>query len=511
MATKQTQKYQKLAREFIQNIPPYPKGKYKDRGIVIPAGGPTYFIGMWVCVSMLRHFGCNLPVEVWYLGRHEMDDRMKQLAAELGDVKCIDAYKVARKVKGHRWSSKPGWELNPFCLLHSRFREVLFLDADNVPIKNPEYLFETKAFKETGAIFWPDYLRLARNRPIWKICEVPYKNESEFESGQIVVDKEKCWRELQLTMHYNMYSGFYYQHVWGDKETYHMAWRRLNTKYTMIPYPIKRLPTNGSGASGSLVMCQHDLTGNIVFQHRNMRKWTLNLASNTRIAGFKYESKCLQFVRQLAKKWDGVVSSVAPSTNEEKKAFDELVRTEIYEYCRVGYDRRHISFKANQRIAKGRAKLEQTWEVEERDGQIILSINGDGKHTMELRRREDGSWVGRWLIHEKMPIRLIPTTKVKGKRTKKVAELLQRRFIYRRIGHDKRVMELHPDGRITEGRGTCEKKWELRMNESIPQLIISGDSGITCVLQEMPDGVWEGKWETREKPKIELIPLPENE
>jgi hypothetical protein len=394
--------------------------------------------------------------------------------------------------------------------LHSRFKQVLFLDADNVPIKNPEYLFGTSEFKSTGALFWPDYQSLAPNRPIWKICEVPYRSEPEFESGQIVVDKQRCWRELQLTMHYNTYSGFYYQHIWGDKETYHMAWRRLGTKYSMTAYPIHRLPQSGRGAIGSLVMCQHDFKGEIVFQHRNMEKWKLNVGSNVRIQGFKYESKCLQFIKQLGKRWNGIIAATTPKTAKERAAYNEIVQTEIYEYERIGYDKRHLSFRDNQRIAKGRAKLEQIWEVEERNGEVILSINGDGKHTMELRRREDGVWAGRWLLHERMPVRLTPTSRAKNvDRQKKVEQLLQRRFIYRRIGHDKRVMELHPNGFITEGKGTCEKKWELRMDGKMPQLVISGDDGVTCILQEQPDGVWEGKWVVYEKPKIELIPLPE--
>jgi len=50
-----------------------------------------------------------------------------------------------------------GRELKAFALLHSAFREVLLLDADNVPLVAPAFLFETKQFADTGAIFWPDY------------------------------------------------------------------------------------------------------------------------------------------------------------------------------------------------------------------------------------------------------------------------------------------------------------------------------------------------------------------
>jgi hypothetical protein len=460
---------------------------------------------------MLRYLGCKLPIEFWHLGRYEIDDRMRELTKQIGgDVSCVDALEVARGLEGFRWSSKPGWELKPFCIIHSRFREVLMLDADNVPVRDPEYLFETKEFKATGAIFWPDYLRLQKNRLIWPICEVAYRNEPEFESGQIVVDKLRCWKELQLTMHYNNHSDFYYRHIWGDKETYHMAWRRLNTKYSMTRYPIHRLPANGVGGGGSLVMCQHDFDGNIVFQHRNLAKWDLNPASNRRIDGFKHEQRCLQFIKELSKLWNGLLDVIKPRTNAEKQAFNELVANEIYMYDRQGKGQRHISFAPNQTIARGRARLEQSWEVTENiNGEVILTISGDGQRTMELRRREDGVWLGGWLVFEKSKVTLTPTSKVKDDVLQKtMARLLRERYIYRRINHDKRLMELGADGTIVNGRGTNEQHWELRLSGRMPQLVIYGADNVMCVLEEKTDGVWHGQWTTRDKLKIDLIPIP---
>src|SRR4029453_2174085 len=96
--------------------------------------------------------------------------------------------------------------------------------ADNVPVRNPEYLFDAEPYRQRGAVFWPDYGRLAPTRAIWRICGVPYRDEPEFESGQILLNKRRCWRALQLTMHMNEHSDFYYNYVYGDKETFHMAW-----------------------------------------------------------------------------------------------------------------------------------------------------------------------------------------------------------------------------------------------------------------------------------------------
>ena len=88
---------------------------------------------------------------------------MKALVAGLG-VECVDAHEVrvnspARILRG--------WELKSFALLHSRFAEVLLLDADNVPVRNPEYLFETPRFQETAAVLWPDRGRMTVGHVIW--------------------------------------------------------------------------------------------------------------------------------------------------------------------------------------------------------------------------------------------------------------------------------------------------------------------------------------------------------
>jgi hypothetical protein len=42
-------------------------------------------------------------------------------------------------------------------LLLTEFDEVLLLDADNIPARDPTFLFETDAFKETGALFWKGF------------------------------------------------------------------------------------------------------------------------------------------------------------------------------------------------------------------------------------------------------------------------------------------------------------------------------------------------------------------
>ena len=133
---------------YLTNLPPYPGGD-RDRGIIICAGGETYFTCAWVCLQILRRLGCTLPIQFWYLGRGELDERMEEMVAPFG-VECVDATEMRKAYPIRRLH---GWELKSYALIHTRFREIVLLDADNVPLIDPEILFETPEFSATGAIF----------------------------------------------------------------------------------------------------------------------------------------------------------------------------------------------------------------------------------------------------------------------------------------------------------------------------------------------------------------------
>ena len=283
---------------MVKKLPSCPH-QLTGRGIIIAGGGRRYCAPAWVCIQMLRHLGCKLPIQLWHLGPSELDEHMKSLVEPLG-VECVDALEVRKK---HPARILNGWELKPYAMLHSPFQEVLFLDADNMPVANPEFLFDAPEYKQAGAVFWPDYGELGPRRAIWGICGVKYRKEPEFESGQILVDKVKCWRELQLTMWMNEHSDFFYRHIHGDKETFHMAWRKLDRPYAM---PAKRI-TSLTGT-----MCQHDFSGQRLFQHRNASKWRL-AGNNDTIPGFLFEKQCVRFLRELRQLWSGDVQKVAPS------------------------------------------------------------------------------------------------------------------------------------------------------------------------------------------------------
>jgi hypothetical protein len=275
----------------------YPAERFSGRGIVICAGGLRYFTNGYVCASVLRKLGCTLPIQFWHLGPDEITQEMRELVEHLG-ITFVDGHAVRDTYPARILN---GWELKPYAIIHCPFEEVLALDADNVAVRDPEYLFSAEPYKSTGAILWPDYQRLEATRDIWSILNLSYRDEPEVESGQIVIDKRRCWHALQLTMHLNEWSDFYYRHIHGDKETFHLAWRKLEQDYAMPSTGIHSLQGT---------MCQHDFDGNRLFQHRNLLKWQLE-ECNERVPDFWLEDICMQFLDELRSRWSVAKTSVA--------------------------------------------------------------------------------------------------------------------------------------------------------------------------------------------------------
>jgi hypothetical protein len=397
--------YHRLQDQARRSTPPYPAGRFAGAGIVIVAGGPRHYTNAWVSLTILRRVvGCRLPIQVWYLGPHEMSPRMTELL-ERFEVECVDVREVQRR---HPMRIAGAWECKPYAIVHCPFKEVILLDADNVPLIDPEALLSWPEYRAAGVVFWPDLHNLGREHEIWEICRVPYRDEPQVESGQIVVDKERCWNALQMTLHLNEQSGFYYRYVNGDKETFHMAWRMLDQPYSMPsarPEWVTGLVSPGD-ANFADVLLQHDFSGRTIFHHRTGAKWVA-WGKNFHAPGFEYEAVCLDALRELREEWDGHVD-LEPAVASAPAREAELLRIRYYRYRCLGSDERVLSLLPGGWIGDGMPEWEQTWRVEGDDAGRTLIIEGQVGVTCRLAPDPDGVWRGRWLHHEQVPVELVP-------------------------------------------------------------------------------------------------------
>jgi len=312
-----------------------PPTKFAGRGIVTLGGTSKYFAAAWVLVSVLRRLGCTLPVEWWYLGPRELDRQMIDLAESLEGVTCIHLPdRLAEFGRAPRVLA--GWEAKVWAIMYSRFAEVLFLDADQVPTADPAYLFDEPAYRDRGAVFWPDYpphgwsvtatafqtaglpVPTSRRRPAWK-NPTDYR---PFETGQILLDKTRHWPALELTSHINDHSDFWFPavakgrhawHVYGDKDTFYLAWERLRSPYAMPP------ACGFIGGPRAGAFTQRDFAGKILFQHRVQpaRKWVLH-GVNHAPPGFQHHDWCQAALDALRRQWPGHPYDAADETPHER-------------------------------------------------------------------------------------------------------------------------------------------------------------------------------------------------
>jgi hypothetical protein len=321
---------------------------------------------------------------------------MESLFATIG-AQAVDAHRVRMR---HPARILNGWELKPYSVIHSQFEEVLLLDADNVPIQNPATLFESIEYLTTGAVFWPDFGRLAVDREIWWLTGVPYRDEPEFESGQLIINKTRCWKPLLLTMWMNEHSDFWYRFIHGDKETFHIAWRKLSVSYAMPEKPIQSLKGT---------MCQHDFSGIRMFQHRNTAKWQIR--GNPEVRGFLRENECIDLLHAFYPHWSqfsGITLYGQAHKDGEELTHVESLLNNRWQYHRIGFDSRVMTFRNDGVIREGAADRERYWNITTDSRGLCLNIQACDSVTCRLRPSSNGIWNGCWEQFERMPIELRP-------------------------------------------------------------------------------------------------------
>ncbi|TYZ69327.1 hypothetical protein PybrP1_006449 [[Pythium] brassicae (nom. inval.)] len=111
---------------------------------------PKLIPSAFAIVRLLRSQNCSLPIEFWYrTDELQVADHpaLQLLARAYGPV-------AFRTIEDQRAT---GFATKISAIQHSRFDNVLFLDADNFPVRDPTYLFALPEFRTEGAIFWPDF------------------------------------------------------------------------------------------------------------------------------------------------------------------------------------------------------------------------------------------------------------------------------------------------------------------------------------------------------------------
>ncbi|CAF1518667.1 unnamed protein product, partial [Adineta steineri] len=212
-------------RNFVLTIPDYPINKYFGKGIVSSASSGFNRYGRLIAsIKLLRWLKCRLPVEIFmYRGELKVHE-IREFQSIANVTVHVLTYNITLASRQHSpYAIKLG------AILQSSFEHILWLDSDNIAVRDPEYLFDLPHYTRSTAMFWPDFWATPRKNPIWKILDIPCRAEDyEQESGQILINKRLAWKAINLALYFTSDQTFLRVSL-GDKDACRYSWKALGT------------------------------------------------------------------------------------------------------------------------------------------------------------------------------------------------------------------------------------------------------------------------------------------
>lgn len=379
----------------LRNPPLVPQERFAGRGIVICAGGQRYFTCAWVLIWLLRRVHrTELPIQVWHLGRNEMSDAMRILLEEEG-VEVVNAEAV---LHAYPATVAGGWPLKPYAIAQSRFREVIFLDADTVPLIDPAVVFEWELYRRSGLLLWPDIIDLRSGNPIWSKLGLEPRDCVSVDSGVVAVDKARCWPLLDIAILLNAAWREAYQYLHGDKDTFLLAALLTGASEPVLTHR----PFN---VDGDLI--QRDPDGDPFLQHRTGSKWKL-YGSNQPVIVAELNAHCEQALAELRRRWTGVIFHAPDRPAWARAREADLIALKRFHYETSSGKGRLLELLPAGTLGQGRTDLEQHWAVVERAGRLTLQFFSRARLVVELLLQPDGTWRGASIGDPGFDARLIP-------------------------------------------------------------------------------------------------------
>ncbi|KAK1926445.1 mannosyltransferase putative-domain-containing protein [Papiliotrema laurentii] len=243
----------------------------QGRGIVMVAGNADTLQRAKWSIQMLRSYDSELPVQIYHFPSESPADddpiraELKELGAEL----------VAAAGQEKDEGKKKSYHLKAIAVVQSPWREVLYLDSDSVPARDPEYMFDAPNYKRLGLWATPDYWKTSANNPIWAIMGVKCRNEWEMETGQMFIDKKHHLDVFYLIKYMLERHEWWFYFSDGDKDIFRWAMLALRKRWGSPGRWVGAAALPSGTASGefcSHTMLQHDSWGEPLFVHYNLLK-----------------------------------------------------------------------------------------------------------------------------------------------------------------------------------------------------------------------------------------------
>lgn len=359
----------------------FPETGMSGRGIVTCAGGARLFTSAYVLIRILREtLACGLPIQLWHFGGEEISPVMRALLRR-HDVELVDATAVLEVFPA---DIRDGWQLKAYAVANSRFAEVLFLDADQAPVRDPDFLFNTPQYQSSGAVFWPDIIDLRADNPIWEWVGLSGEACRSWESGQLLIDKRRHWAPLQMALLLNERAETVYAMVYGDKDTFLVAWRLAGAAFEVVPY---------RPFTDHRVLIQRDFDGAPLFQHRTNSKWSYH-TTQYQLDGFVHMEACLGFLKDLRQAWNGRMFFPPDRSLAARAEEARLEQTGSLRLILLADHETDLDLMEGHQLGRGRSVDRQNWYVCETGKGLDLILHDGDQVTYRLSSSQPGAWRG---------------------------------------------------------------------------------------------------------------------
>ena len=259
---------QRAHAAFVANITAHPPSLYyypDTRGIVATAG-PGQLPTLVISLRMLRRTGSMSPVEVFLSSPRDYEQFICEIVLPALKAKCL----ILSDVLGDDVESFRGWQFKFLAILFSTFEEILFLDADVFPLRDPAFLFDSEPFKSYGYVVWPDFWASTASPYIYTIISQPVPPRAlrpAVEAGQLLISRKTHQMSLFLVAYYNYYGNSHYFRLFsqgalgeGDKETWHTAAAVMKQPFYQVHEPVQGIGRSLSGSDNGNALLHYDPT-----------------------------------------------------------------------------------------------------------------------------------------------------------------------------------------------------------------------------------------------------------
>jgi hypothetical protein len=223
------------------------------RGIIY-TGSYKHLQQIFQSILALRLLKTKLPVEIWVAKRDmKYCNAMLSIATNIPNIVLSEgaSCKQLPDIVG-------GYSHKFYAMLSTSLSDVIFLDADNIPLRNVEEIFDSEEYQRTGAVLWPDrcgarckgvisdngYTAFADHvlytagigGLIYNASDRYYTQEAE--SGQMAFSIRRHGPIIELGRKLMEDIDFFSRVVRGDKDIWRVAFLMAGEQFHFVDKPI---------------------------------------------------------------------------------------------------------------------------------------------------------------------------------------------------------------------------------------------------------------------------------